>query len=195
MRYRALILLGAAVGVFALSSPAVAAAPDLIIQWAAKRHWSEPYRSNPDLLVAQCWAESKLDAGAVSPAGAIGVCQVLPGTAADVLGRGQTRGRIRAALRNAKDNAEIAARYMARMYRVWSFPRSAWCRWRLAVASYNAGPGSIIKAQRLSGGRSCFEDIAPFLHEVTGKHAAETIAYVTRVEDEVRRRRGQGLIR
>lgn len=176
--------------------------PELVIMWAAKRHWPEPYRSNPDLLVEQCRAESNLKADAESPVGAIGLCQVMPATALELLAkrdargkaRGLLRGQIRGKLRDGKTNAELAARYMARMFRIWAYPRTHWCRWRLAVASYNAGAGNVIKAQTLSGGRSCFEDIAPFLHQITGKHSAETIAYTFRVEDNVRRRRSQELI-
>lgn len=182
---------------FAATSTSMAVElPETAIVLAVKRYWPEPYRSHPDLFIAQCWAESGLKADAESPAGAVGLCQVMPGTAKTLLrSRGGLRGKLRGFLRNAKTNAELGARYMGQMFRIWSYPRSSHCRWRLAVASYNAGPGSVIQAQTLSGGRRCWEDIAPFLHQVTGRHSAETIAYVFRVEDEVRRRRGQELLR
>ena len=148
--------------------------------------------------MAQCKAESNLKADAESPAGAVGLCQVLVTTAMDIDRgklRGLSRGKLRGLLRDSKTNAELGARYMARMFRFWAYPRSHLCRWRLAVASYNAGARNVGGAQKKSGGRSCWEDISPFLHEVTGKHSAETIAYVTRVQDNYLRSQNIQLIK
>jgi len=54
------------------------------------------------------------------------------------------------------------------------------------LASYNAGPGHIIKAQRLlAPGRSQnhWQPVADELHRVTGRHAEETRGYVSRIRE------------
>ena len=51
----------------------------------------------------------------------------------------------------------------------------------LAAASYNAGAGHLIKAQRLCDGRNLYREIIPCLPQVTGRHSAETIDYVQKI--------------
>ena len=64
----------------------------------------------------------------------------------------------------------------------WLAPRSQGCRLRLATASYNSGPGRVVEAQKLSGGRRCWPEISPYQAQVTGDHAAHTIYYVDRID-------------
>ena len=171
-----------------LAAPAIGAQQhEYVIRAAVRRWWPEPYRSHSDMYVSQCWVESRLKADAVSPAGAIGLCQIMPDTAANVLGqgrlRGKARGEMRAALRDAKTNAEIGARYMAKMFRFWFFQRSYICRWTMSIGSYNAGPGNIREAQDYSGGKLCWPEVSPHLYKVTGaRHSNETLTYVQRVQ-------------
>lgn len=51
----------------------------------------------------------------------------------------------------------------------------------ISAASYNAGAGHLIKAQRLCGGGNLYRQIIPCLPQVTGKHSAETIDYVDKI--------------
>ena len=161
---------------------------DRYFQHATKRHW--PVGSDWCRLKAQAMAESNLKADAVSPVGAQGVLQVMPGTARDV--RRRIGGRLARMhdMKSARQNIEIGAAYMAQLFRVWSYPRSTYCRWRLATASYNAGPGNIIKAQTESGGRSCWKHIASHLHKVTGRHAEETLGYQEQIVSNLLRLKG-----
>lgn len=88
----------------------------------------------------------------------------MPATGRDFLGRLKLRG----AIRDARANAELGAAVLAHMLRIWSYPRSKECRLELGAASYNAGPKHLIEAQRLSGGRLCWDLISGYLADVTG---------------------------
>lgn len=143
--------------------------------WLPGRDWRR--------LKAQCYQESLLEADAVSPVGAIGVCQFMPRTWAEV-----------SAQASIHDSAWVpsasiygAAYYKARLLRIWSAPRPAHDRVQLAEASYNAGAGHLIAAQRACGGPALYADIVACLPQITGDHARETITYVERIEAWYRR--------
>jgi soluble lytic murein transglycosylase-like protein len=70
--------------------------------------------------------ESAWDLDAVSHAGAIGLAQLMPDTAA-LLGVDP---------HDANDNLDGGARYLAQQYRRFG-------NWRLALAAYNAGPEAV----------------------------------------------------
>lgn len=84
--------------------------------------------------------------------------------------------------RDAKYAIDAGAFYMARLHRGWSAPRPLMDRHFLAAASYNAGMGHLVKAQRLCGGKALFREIIPCLPQVTGRHSKETITYVERIQ-------------
>ena len=70
------------------------------------------------------------------------------------------------------------AYYQAKLRRGWGLAgRSGLARNDLGAASYNAGVGNILAAQRRCGGARLWAQIAPCLDGVTGQ-AAETITYV-----------------
>jgi len=80
------------------------------------------------LLRAVAWTESRGRQGAVSPKGALGVMQLMPGTAAE-LGVDPL---------DPEANLHGGARYLARqLTRFQSIP--------LALAAYNAGPGAVLR--------------------------------------------------
>lgn len=129
------------------------------------------------LLKAQCYQESRLDRFARSPVGAMGLCQFMPGTWKE-------------AQRNIPDlnspwlpesSILAAGWYMGKLHRTWSAERPAMDRYMLAAASYNAGAGHLIKAQRLCGGLNLYGDISPCLIQVTGHHSKETLGYVKNI--------------
>lgn len=125
---------------------------------------------------AQLWQESRLDPAAVSPAGARGLAQFMPGTWDDVVRQlDLPRGADPHAARLAID---AGAYYMAKLRRAWTAERPQIERHRLAQASYNAGLGNIVKAQRVCGGARGWPQISPCLSQVTGRHARETQGYV-----------------
>jgi membrane-bound lytic murein transglycosylase F len=112
--------------------------------------------------------------------GAAGVAQFMPATWREVcaqLGYGQVSPHV------ARYAIEAGAYYMARLHRAWSSPRPEHDRWDLARASYNAGLGNILKAQRRAGGALRYPAIIAALPDVTGHHSRETITYVERIHE------------
>ena len=81
-----------------------------------------------DLFLRLVQQESGWKPHAVSHAGAIGLAQLMPGTAK----------KLRVNPRDPKQNLEGGARYLKQMYRIFG-------SWRLALAAYNAGPGAVKK--------------------------------------------------
>lgn len=144
------------------------------IESAVRTYWPDwPY---PAAWAAQLYQESLCDSGAVSPVGARGMAQFMPATWREA----QAHFGIRA---SPHDDVAIerGAWYMARMMAVWRSPRPQIRRWELALASYNAGAGNIIRAQGECDGARDWDDILPCLPDVTGHHARETTQYVVRI--------------
>jgi soluble lytic murein transglycosylase-like protein len=149
---------------------------DRPIQQAVKRWW-------PDIPVwklwkAQLYQESRLDPAAVSPAGARGLAQFMPATWSDIARDLDLRG-------SPHDDIAIdaGAYYMAKLRQTWRRDRSAAERNELAQASYNAGAGNILKAQRYCGGARLWPAVRECLPLVTGaRNAHETITYVQRIQ-------------
>ena len=75
------------------------------------------------------------------------------------------------------------AYYMAYLIGSWYVDRPEVDRHCLAMASYNAGLGNILKAQKLAGGPSLYAPIIKKLPDVTGDHSRETISYVGKILD------------
>lgn len=129
-------------------------------------------------LKAQYYQESRLNPGAVSRAGAVGIAQIMPGTWADQapgLGYGAVSPHV------AEAAILVGAAYMARLRRTWHAERTETDRRELAQASYNAGAGNILRAQRACGDARNWPEISRCLPQITGAHAAETITYVQRI--------------
>ena len=82
-----------------------------------------------DLFLRLVQQESGWNAGAVSPKGATGLAQLMPGTA-QLLGVDAT---------DPLENLDGGARYLRMMY-------DRFGNWRLALAAYNAGPEAVDKA-------------------------------------------------
>lgn len=146
------------------------------IQRAVDTYWPDYPRFAA--AKAQLFAESRLDPRAVSPVGARGVAQFMPGTWDEV-----TRQLRLGAVSPVHDVAiDAYAYYMAKLRHVWRAGRDPLDRQPLAQASYNAGAGNIIKAQKVCGGARLWAAIAPCLGDVTGAaHSRETTTYVERI--------------
>lgn len=81
-----------------------------------------------DLFLRLVQQESNWNPNAVSHAGAQGLAQLMPGTAA----------YLRVDASDPKQNLEGGARYLKEQFRKFG-------SWRLALAAYNAGPGAVEK--------------------------------------------------
>lgn len=149
---------------------------DRQIAKAVETYW--PAYPFPDAWKAQLYQESRLDPDAVSPVGAAGLAQIMPGTFAQIV----RELRLPPGLSPHSEMAvDWGAYYMARQHAVWRAPRPWDDRHKLAQASYNAGAGHIIAAQARCGDPPGYQAIIRCLPEVTGKHARETITYVIRI--------------
>jgi soluble lytic murein transglycosylase-like protein len=107
------------------AAPADPVPPQELVSQAAER-WHLP----PAFLHAVVKAESGYREDAVSPKGAIGLMQLMPGTA-QLLGADPT---------DPRQNVEAGARYLTELLRKYfNDPYQV----RKAVAAYNAGPGAV----------------------------------------------------
>ncbi len=132
-------------------------------------------------LKAQLYTESRLNPDAVSPVGAQGIAQFMPGTWSDV-SKAMKFGL--ASPRVAAQAIQAAAFYDAQLRSKWKAEREEIDRIRLTMASYNAGIGNILKAQRKCLGGNKWREIAPCLVQVTGKkNSKETLDYVRLIEE------------
>lgn len=149
-----------------------------MIHGAVAEFWTD-FREFP-WWKAQLCQESHLNPDAVSPVGAEGLSQIMPATYAEVVRQLNWDSRIKAF--NPERAIRAGAYYQWRMRKVWGPEgRTGGDRNRLGAAAYNAGTGSILKAQTRCGGARLWEHIAPCLADVTGKYSAETIGYVSNI--------------
>jgi|SRR5690554_69643 len=170
---QALLLLGVLILLsFATPSEAISNRYDDSFQ-----RWSAYYLPNVPWywLKAQCWQESRLKPEAVSPVGAKGVCQFMPPTWKDM----QNKLGFDGDPFIPDLNIQAAASYMSQLRGTWDRrQRTSVQVHSLALASYNAGTGNILKAQKVSGNKRLWCEIQPYLSEVTGHHSKETTHYV-----------------
>lgn len=128
----------------------------------------------PPPLVWIAEVESGFDARACSPVGAVGLFQLMPSTAKDLglrLWPFDQRKQL-------DPSAHAAAKYLRQLHAQFG-------DWRLAVAAYNCGPGTVQRWLQRYRTRS-YSVIAPFL-------PAETQMYVPKVEATILRREGVSL--
>lgn len=148
---------------------------DALIQSAAEQHlpgWDWRY------LKVQYWQESRFDPEAVSPAGAVGIAQFMPGTWRDYSGKA---GYKTAKRTSVEASIVTGAYYMRHLLDQWTSPRPPMDRYCLALASYNAGLGNLVKAQKAVNGKLFYHEIIAGLPLVTGARSKETIGYVKKI--------------
>lgn len=172
MRYLQCFLTGAALAIWASIAwgGVLPSTYDRDIKAASQRYMPPvPWQ----VYWGQLYQESRMNPAARSPVGAEGLAQFMPGTAKDIF---PLLGYTALDRRLAGPSIQAGAYYMARLRRGWLAERPEEDRHNLALASYNAGMGHILEAQRLCGG-NLYAQIMACLPQVTGRHAAETLSY------------------
>ncbi len=132
------------------------------------------------LWKSQLKQESRLDPLATSPVGAAGLAQIMPATFKDLART--LRFPDTASPFDAGYAIEAGSYYDAKLRYQWRRNRPILEAHALAMASYNAGLGQILKAQALCHQASLWRDIQPCLALVTGAaNSQQTTTYVIRV--------------
>lgn len=141
------------------------------------------------LTKAQLWCESRLDPKAVSPAGAEGIAQMMPTTWPEV--RRGIGARADASPFDPMVAIPGCCWYMRVMLNSWSaLGRTVEDRHNLALASYNAGLGNLLAAQKRAGGVAEYAEIIHALPYITGmRNAHETSTYVQSINETYARLR------
>ena len=111
---------------------------------------AEAELQDPFLLAGLVYAESRGQADAVSSVGALGLCQLMPDTAAEVA----MTVSVGAPPYSAKDNLRMGAHYLARMLRHRKDDVD------LALLSYRLGPGRVSRNVQAAGG------VEPYLDQL-----------------------------
>lgn len=110
----------------------------------------------PEDITALAIVESAMNNRARSRAGAVGTWQLMPETAT---AHGLTVNFFNDERMDTKKATEVAAKYLAASFRTFG-------DWRLAVLSYNCGPGNVEKAVKKAGSSEVW-DIYPYLPKET----------------------------
>ena len=131
---------------------------------------------------AQAIAESGLQVDARSRAGAVGLMQVMPRTFEDIR---QRNPEITGGLDQPRWNIAAGVWYDRQNFVIWRASRPLVDKLKFMFASYNAGRGNVLRAQRLAladglDGR-LWSSIEARLPAVTGHHSRETLGYVNRI--------------
>lgn len=148
---------------------------DHLIQSACSKHLAGyDWR----MFKAQMQQESQFNPRAVSPAGAGGLMQIMPATFAEW---GAQAGYEPGQRFDPEASIFTGAMYMAYLLKQWKSPRPEVDRTCLALASYNAGLGSLLAAQREAKGALLYREIITGLPAVTKDHSRETIGYVRKI--------------
>jgi len=126
----------------------------------------------PEALVWMAEVESSMNSAARSPAGAVGLFQLMPATARQLGVNPDARPDERL---DPLKNADAASRYLRYLYRRF---RS----WPLVLAAYNAGEGRVARLLRETG--------AGGYDAIAARLPLETRMYVPRVLETVRAREG-----
>lgn len=119
---------------------------------------SEKYRFSPSLILAMIETESSFRLGAVSRKGAVGLMQLMPGTAREVASRHKLK-RLQLDLTNPELNLRLGVAYLSELRR--QFGNSPHY-----IAAYNAGPYGM--KRRMKEGNyelGAFEPYVRAIHE------------------------------
>lgn len=133
---------------------------------------------------AQAVAESNLYADAKSRVGAVGVMQIMPRTFKEIARKNPS---IKGTRKQPRWNIAAGIYYDRMLWKAWSADRMFQDRINFMLASYNAGRGNILKAQRIAKKQGLnlkqWRSTEQMLSKVTGKRSKETIDYIRKINE------------
>jgi soluble lytic murein transglycosylase len=162
----ALVVTGALVG-----RRRALAVPDLSAVDADIRAAAREFDLDPDLLRGLVAAESGGDPKAVSGAGAVGLLQLMPGTAAEQARRLGVRDYARDRLTEPALNLRLGASYLARLLRRFDGEPA------FAIAAYNAGPRPVLRWRERAPDASAAQVIEREGYEETRRHVRKVLRF------------------
>jgi soluble lytic murein transglycosylase-like protein len=131
---------------------------------------------------AQGLAESNLNPESRSWVGALGIMQLMPSTFKEV----QSANPEFADVNNPEWNIASGIYYDRQLWKQWTKNESAPDRLSFVFGSYNAGRGTILKAQNQAAKAQLNRDMWPSIEEVAPKvpkwRHEETLGYVRKIE-------------
>jgi membrane-bound lytic murein transglycosylase MltF len=133
---------------------------------------------------AQAIAESRLQSDAESGVGAMGIMQIMPATFEEIL---QKNPSIKGTRKQPRWNIAAGIYYDRTIWKMWTADRPFQDRINFMFGSYNAGKGSILRAQKIANAQklnpNLWQSIEVTLSQVTGKRSKETIGYIRKIEN------------
>lgn len=166
--------------ILAMFSPTIGANSLKVLTYDASiRKWSSVYTPEYPWYwnKAQLIAESNLQPNAKSHVGAMGLGQFMPKTWEQM----QRELNITASAYSAPHNIQASAYYMRQLRSNFKKPRPEYDKHSLALASYNAGLGNVLKAQQECGNSLLYKPMIDCLPRITGHYSVETTNYVQRI--------------
>ena len=147
------------------------------------------------LFKAQGMTESGLDPDATSRVGARGIMQLMPSTYKDVRSSLPDIGEV---ITDPEWNIAAGILYDRQLWTSWKNESDEAHRWQFTFASYNAGRGTLQRAQKIAQGEALdqrtwpsIETIAP---QVPRWRYTETLEYVQRVLAHIARMNPNGRV-
>jgi len=139
------------------------------------------------IFKAQAMAESNLNMNAKSWVGARGLMQLMPSTFKEV----QTKNPDFASISKPEWNIAAGIYYDRQLWKQWTEAAGETDLHRFGLASYNAGRGTLLRAQDVARSKTLDPQVWPSITEVAPdvprwRHE-ETLTYVKRIEENLAR--------
>jgi soluble lytic murein transglycosylase-like protein len=132
-------------------------------------------RLEPEFVFGVIAQESAFNAKAVSPAGALGLMQLMPATVDDL-------NQMGVGIRNPFDPAQNVAggcRYLRQLYDMLGDTHPRY-RWAFTLAAYNGGIGRVKRAITKIGPQASFGAVAPLLPKETQGYVPAVLRHQSR---------------